>query len=165
MAKVLRIDYKRCTGCRTCEQVCTVYHYGVLNPMKSRIKIMKWEAEGLYIPMTCNHCQDAPCMSACPVKAIHRDRDLDTVVVDYNTCIGCRTCVSVCPFGAMAWNSKDEQVFKCDMCDGDPQCARFCDVNCIEYVDVQEVAIEKKRDWAARIRKARKEEESFIANA
>ncbi|MFZ7110743.1 MAG: 4Fe-4S binding protein, partial [Desulfatiglandales bacterium] len=38
MAKVLRIDYKRCTGCRTCEMVCTAYHYGVLNPMKSRIK-------------------------------------------------------------------------------------------------------------------------------
>ncbi|MFZ7113303.1 MAG: 4Fe-4S dicluster domain-containing protein, partial [Desulfatiglandales bacterium] len=143
--------------------VCTAYHYGVLNPMKSRIKVMKWEPEGLYIPVTCNHCQDAPCMSACPVKAIYRDRDLDTVMVDQNACIGCRTCVAVCPFGAMSFNTKDQQVFKCDLCDGDPQCVRFCDIKCIEYVDVQEVAVEKKRDFAGKIRKARKEEEGFMA--
>lgn len=163
MPKVLRIDYQRCTGCRTCEQVCSVKHDGVLNPMRSRIKIMKWEPEGLYIPMTCNHCQDAPCMSACPVKAIYRDKELDSVKVDYDACIGCRTCVAVCPFGAMAFNSIDHQVFKCDFCDGDPQCVRFCDVKAIDYVDVQEVAIERKRNAAARIRKASKEEEAFLA--
>ena len=163
MPKVLRIDYQRCTGCRTCEQVCSVKHDGVLNPMRSRIKIMKWEPEGLYIPMTCNHCQDAPCMNACPVKAIYRDKELDSVTVDYDTCIGCRTCVAVCPFGAMSYNSIDHQVFKCDFCGGDPQCVRFCDVKAIDYVDVQEVAIERKRNAAARLRKASKEEESFLA--
>lgn len=163
MPKVLRIDYHRCTGCRTCEQVCSVMHDGVLNPMRSRIKIMKWEPEGLYIPMTCNHCQDAPCMAACPVKAIHRDKELDSVVVDYDVCIGCRTCVAVCPFGAMSYNAIDHKVFKCDFCDGDPQCVRFCDVKAIDYVDVDEVALNKKRDAALRIRKATKEEESFLA--
>ena len=103
MAKVLSIDYQKCTGCRTCEQVCSVKHDGVLNPMRSRIKVMKWEAEGLYVPMSCQQCQDAPCLNVCPVKAISRDDEMGLVAVDYDVCIGCRSCVVVCPFGAMSF--------------------------------------------------------------
>jgi carbon-monoxide dehydrogenase iron sulfur subunit len=52
MAKTLYIDYQKCTGCRLCELVCAVFHDGISNPSRSRIKVMKWEAEGLYIPMS-----------------------------------------------------------------------------------------------------------------
>ncbi|MBW1722090.1 MAG: 4Fe-4S dicluster domain-containing protein [Deltaproteobacteria bacterium] len=157
MAKVLQINYQKCTGCRLCELVCAVAHDGKSNPARSRIKVMKWEAEGLYVPMSCNHCQDAPCMNACPVKAIYRDEELGRVMVDYDVCIGCRTCVAVCPFGAMSYNTKDKKVFKCDFCDGDPQCVRFCEVQAIEYVDAEEVSIEKKREAAERLSVAGKE--------
>ena len=157
MAKVLSIDYQKCTGCRTCEQVCAVKHDGVLNPMRSRIKIVKWEAEGLYVPMSCNQCQDAPCLNVCPVKAISRDDDMGVVAVDYDVCIGCRSCVAVCPFGAMNFNVIDRQVFKCDLCDGDPQCVRFCDIKAVDYVDAEEVPLDKKRQAAERISLAGKE--------
>ncbi len=73
---------------------------------------MKWEAEGLYIPMSCQQCQDAPCMIVCPVKAISRDEKLSRVMVDHNICIGCRSCVAVCPFGAMGFNVIDREKFK-----------------------------------------------------
>jgi Fe-S-cluster-containing hydrogenase component 2 len=154
MAKVLCIDYQKCTGCRTCEQVCAVKHDGVLNPMRSRIKVMKWEAEGLYVPMSCNQCLDAPCMNVCPVKAISRDDELERVWVDYDLCIGCRSCVAVCPFGAMNFNPIEHQVFKCDLCDGDPECVRFCDVGALTYIDSEEVATEKKRLAAQKIFKS-----------
>ena len=163
MAKVLYIDYQRCTGCRTCEQVCAVKHDGVLNPMRSRIKVMKWEAEGLYVPMSCQQCQDAPCMNVCPVKAISRDDGMGCVEVDYDACIGCRSCVTVCPFGAMSFNTVDRQVFKCDLCDGDPQCVRFCDIGAVQYVDADEVAIDKKRDAAERLSLAGKESAALLA--
>ncbi|MBW1804550.1 MAG: 4Fe-4S dicluster domain-containing protein, partial [Deltaproteobacteria bacterium] len=131
---------------------------GVANPMRSRIKIMKWEAEGLYIPMTCQQCEDAPCMNVCPVKAISRDESMGLVEVDYDVCIGCRSCVTVCPFGAMSYNVKDRRVFKCDLCDGDPQCVRFCDVEAVVYVDAAEVPIiDKKRKAAERLSLAGKE--------
>ena len=71
--RVLAIDHEKCTGCRRCELVCSVFHEGVSNPSKARIKVEKWEWEGLYIPMTCRQCVDAPCMNVCPVKAIERD--------------------------------------------------------------------------------------------
>jgi carbon-monoxide dehydrogenase iron sulfur subunit len=163
MAKVLYIDYQKCTGCRTCEMVCSAKHDGILNPMRSRIKVMKWEAEGLYVPMSCQQCQDAPCMNVCPVKAISRDEDMARVMVDYDVCIGCRACVAVCPFGAMSFNTIDKQVFKCDLCDGDPQCARFCDVNAIEYIDADEVSIDKKRLAAERLSLAGKEGAALLA--
>jgi Fe-S-cluster-containing hydrogenase component 2 len=157
MAKTLYIDYQKCTGCRLCELVCAVFHDGMSNPARSRIKVMKWEAEGLYIPMTCQQCQDAPCLNVCPVKAISRDEELGRVFVDYDVCIGCRSCVAVCPFGAMNFNIRDKQVFKCDLCDGEPQCVRFCEEKAIDYLEMDDVSIYKKRDAATRVSVAGKE--------
>jgi Fe-S-cluster-containing hydrogenase component 2 len=132
-------------------------HDGVSNPSRSRIKVMKWESEGLYIPMACQQCDDAPCMNVCPVKAISRDEDFGFLTVDYDLCIGCRSCVAVCPFGAMNYNVIDKKVFKCDLCGGDPQCVRFCEEKAVDYVDADRVSIFKKKDAAKRLSVAQKE--------
>jgi carbon-monoxide dehydrogenase iron sulfur subunit len=155
--KALVINYEKCTGCRLCELVCSVMHDGVSNPSRSRIKVIKWEAEGLYIPMSCQQCEDAPCMNVCPVKAISRDETLARVMVDYDVCIGCRACVSACPFGAMSFDVIDRKVIKCDLCDGDPQCVRFCDEKAVDYVDADQVSTLKKRGAAYRLSLAEKE--------
>lgn len=155
MAKALYIDYEKCTGCRLCELVCAVKHYGISNPTRSRIKVMKWEQEGIYVPMSCQQCQDAPCLNICPVKAISRDEELARVMVDYDKCIGCRLCVAVCPFGAMSFNVIDRQVLKCDLCDGEPQCVRFCDRKAVDFVSPDEVSIDKRRTAAERLSKVK----------
>ena len=157
MAKALYIDYQKCTGCRLCELVCAVKHDGFSNPARSRIRVIKWEAEGLYVPMSCQQCEDAPCLNVCPVKAISRDEDLGLVMVDYDMCIGCRSCVVVCPFGAMSFNVIDRKVFKCDLCDGDPQCVRFCEEKAVDFVEVDDVSILKKREAAQKLSAAQKE--------
>ena len=148
MAKVLVIDYEKCTGCRLCEQVCSVKHEGVSNPARSRIKIVKWEQEGRYVPMGCQQCESAPCQAVCPVKAISRDEPLNRVMVDYDVCIGCRMCVAVCPFGAMAFDTLAKRVIKCDLCDGDPLCVKFCYVAAVQYVDASEQGIPKRVEAA-----------------
>lgn len=157
MAKALYIDYQKCTGCRLCELVCAVKHDGFSNPTRSRIRVIKWEAEGLYVPMSCQQCEDAPCLNVCPVKAISRDEDLGLVMIDYDVCIGCRSCVVVCPFGAMSFNVIDRKVFKCDLCDGDPQCVRFCEEKAVDFVEVDDVSILKKREAAQKLSAAQKE--------
>ena len=165
MGKVLAITPEKCTGCRLCELVCSVFHHGVSNASRSRIKVVKWEQEGLYIPMSCQQCQDAPCMIICPVKAIARDEEFGRVMVNQDKCIGCRSCVSVCPFGAMNFSTIDRKVFKCDLCDGDPQCVRFCDMKAVDYIEADRVAIAKKRAAAEKISAARKEAAALEAEA
>ena len=132
--------------------------------MRARIKVMKWEQEGIYVPMSCQQCQDAPCQNICPVKAISRDEELARVMVDYDKCIGCRLCVAVCPFGAMSFNVIDRQVLKCDLCDGDPQCVRFCDRKAVDFVSPDEVSIDKRRTAAERLSKV-KEAAEHLAKA
>ncbi len=157
MEKVLMINHQKCTGCRLCELVCSVMHDGVSNPARSRIKVVKWESEGLYVPMSCQQCEDAPCLNVCPVKAISRDQDYGFVAVDYEICSGCRSCVAVCPFGAMNYNVIDKKVFKCDLCGGNPQCVRFCEEKAVDYVDADRIGNFKRKDAAERVSAAQKE--------
>jgi len=49
--KVLVVDQQKCTGCRLCELVCSVFHTGTSNPSRSRVKVVKWEDVGFYLPM------------------------------------------------------------------------------------------------------------------
>jgi Fe-S-cluster-containing hydrogenase component 2 len=135
--KIMMIDPEKCTGCRNCELVCSVKHYGVSNPSLARIHIVKWENIGLYIPM-----------SFCPKDAIYREEKLDSVSIDHDLCIGCKMCVSACPFGAMQWNSSRSRVFKCNLCQGDPQCVRFCYTKAVDYVEASKLGTDRMRQAA-----------------
>lgn len=161
--QVLKTDHEKCTGCRLCELVCAVKHDHVSNPARARIRIIKWEAEGIYVPLSCQQCEDAPCASACPAKALSRNMDMGRVELDYNKCIGCRTCISVCPFGAMHFVAADRKVIKCDLCDGDPQCVRFCDTKAVNLVDAGDVSLQKGREAAKRLRVAESKSSSLVA--
>jgi Fe-S-cluster-containing hydrogenase component 2 len=102
-------------------------------------------------------------MNVCPVKAISQDEDLGRVYVDYEVCIGCRACVGVCPFGAMSFNAIDKKVLKCDLCDGDPQCVRFCEEKAVDFIEADEVCILKSRNAAERVSAAGKEASALEA--
>ena len=73
-------------------------------------------------------------MDVCPEEAIFRDKELDGVMIDKRRCIGCRMCVSVCPFGAMDFDEDQGRAYKCDLCDGEPECVKVCDVKALDYV-------------------------------
>ena len=148
MAKMLYVDPDKCTGCRTCELVCSLKNASVVNPLLSRIRIVADRYEGLRIPMICQQCQDAVCMSVCPTRALSLDEELGIIRRDEEKCINCRMCVAACPFGAMGFNGVEKQVFKCELCDGDPQCVRFCEDDAIRYMEVETVVMEKKREAA-----------------
>jgi Fe-S-cluster-containing hydrogenase component 2 len=57
----------------------------------------------------------------------------------------------------MNFNATDRRVLKCDVCDGDPQCVRFCEVQAVEFIDAGEVAIRKSRQAAQRVSDAGKQ--------
>ena len=144
--KVLMIDHEKCTGCRQCEMVCSVFHNGASNPSRSRIKVVKWEHMGFYLPMTCQNCEKPFCVEVCPTKACHKDLENQRVMIDRDKCIGCKTCIVACPFGAPLYDKVERVSIKCDYCDGDPQCVRFCEARAIGYVDEDQVGVNKKRE-------------------
>ena len=148
MSKMVFVDHAKCTVCRLCEIACSLNKNGVVNPTRSRINVIKWEAVCAETPMLCRQCESAPCMAVCPVKAIVHEEDPDRVTVDYDLCIGCKLCVMVCPFGAMGFDTVEKKVIKCDLCDGDPACVRFCETKALQYVDYTKVNTDKMREAA-----------------
>ncbi|MCL4489385.1 MAG: 4Fe-4S dicluster domain-containing protein [Chloroflexi bacterium] len=146
MEKILVVDHEKCTGCRLCEMVCSVKHVGVNNPARSRIHVIKWPREGFELPMLCQQCEKAPCISVCPKGALSRDPLLARVTLNYDLCIGCKMCVVACPFGGMGVDVVAHQVIKCDQCDGDPTCVRFCNPGALQFLPASSVNLNKKRD-------------------
>ena len=150
MTKMLIIDFERCRGCRLCEIVCSAKHTDTCNPARANIHVVKWDEIGFFFPMRCQQCDDAACMTVCPRKAIYRDEDRDHVLIDYDQCIGCKACIIACPFGAMSYDVVFKKVIKCDLCDGDPLCVKFCPVEVIDYIDANNVNFRKMRNAAYR---------------
>ncbi|MFC1953233.1 4Fe-4S dicluster domain-containing protein [Chloroflexota bacterium] len=144
--KVLVVDTERCTGCRKCEMVCSIFHTGTSNPSRSRIRVLSLDHIGFYLPMSCQNCDKPFCTEVCPAKACHRDPKTNKVIIDKTTCIGCKTCILACPFGVPSFDKIESISIKCDFCDGDPQCVACCDTKAIDYIDVDQVGANRRRE-------------------
>jgi len=150
--KMVVVEYEKCTGCRNCEMACSVFHAQACNPTKSAVRIVKWEGEGLEVPVICQQCEDPACANICPVQAISRHADTGAMVVDGDLCMGCRMCIVACPFGAITLDRDRRQAIKCDLCGGvEPWCVRFCQPGALTYEPPPAISLHKKRIAARRL--------------
>ena len=132
-----------------CEIACSLEKEGECSRSYSRIKVVKLN-EGLDVPIVCLQCEKPVCEEICPVKAISRDAN-GALVLDYESCIGCKMCLALCPLGATSLNPKSKRIIKCDLCNGDPACVKFCQPKAIEFVRKDRVNTVKRRIAAERI--------------
>ncbi|MGQ9921134.1 MAG: 4Fe-4S dicluster domain-containing protein [Desulfobacca sp.] len=146
MLKTLIIDAQKCSGCRSCENYCSLKHEGVCSPAKGRIHVVKWEQEGIFVPINCRRCERPACQLVCPRNATYRNFATGAMEVDPHRCLGCLSCVSACPFGATFVDPETGSVLKCDLCGGDPTCVKVCPTGALTY---EEVSLETYRKLIA----------------
>jgi molybdopterin-containing oxidoreductase family iron-sulfur binding subunit len=119
------LDLSRCIGCRRCVYACVRENNpSRTSPQIQWIKVLEmdkakgvdvahanayYDGEGVprpghfYMPVQCQQCRRPPCVKVCPVGATWKEPD-GIVVVDYDWCIGCRCCMSACPYVARRFN-------------------------------------------------------------
>lgn len=145
MRKILVVDYDKCTGCELCTLHCSFKKTETFNRARARVNVIRWEEQGITIPSMCAHCAEPPCVHVCPVNALSKDEETGAVNLDTTICIGCKRCMMVCPFGAPSVDPYTGEVFKCDLCNGDPVCAQVCPTGAIQYLKADRVGLSKKR--------------------
>lgn len=134
MQKLIRIQPSKCIGCKACELSCSFKNFGMFAPSKARIVNEVFLEEAKFITVTCMQCDDPWCLKACPKGAISKDPISGVVSVNEEKCVGCRTCVSACPFGMIKYVPEKQVADKCNLCGGDfPECVTFCPTHCLTY--------------------------------
>jgi Fe-S-cluster-containing hydrogenase component 2 len=149
--KIIAIDPEKCTGCHCCEMGCSIEHFDKCGPNYSRIRVQEFRDINTFIPIICQLCEDAACISHCPVNARIR-LDNGAVKTDEDRCIRCHSCLFSCKFGAITINPETNFPMSCDLCTDNPDgpcCVRVCEMQkALRYVDENEYTTEKSRAWA-----------------
>ena len=135
------IDSKKCTGCGQCVLACAFAKSMKYSPIQSRIYVKRMEPKGWSIPVVCEHCTEPPCAMVCPVYAISRSEETGIVSVDLEKCTGCTLCRYACPWGKetirimKVEGYRGSKAIKCDLCGGEPTCAKVCVVGALQWVE------------------------------
>jgi len=122
------LNLSMCIGCRKCAEACHQENNHDRPSNESYIRVLEMENGSMnmergnanyhhavpapgkfYMPVQCQHCDNPPCVSVCPVEATWKEDD-GIVVVDYNWCIGCRYCQAACPYHARRFNWRKPEI-------------------------------------------------------
>ena len=122
-----KISFRKevCMGCGLCEVYCLVQHSRSKDIVKaykrevpqplSRVRVEVKAPSSLAVQ--CLHCHDPPCVRACLSGAMEQDNATGLITHNVEKCVGCWTCIIVCPYGAIAMDAVNRRVVaKCDLC-------------------------------------------------
>ena len=165
-SKFVMSDPGLCIGCKTCMAACLAKHDVTGDVARARLNLVT--TLSVSTPIACHHCEAAPCAPVCPTHALYRDGD--RIAVRTENCIGCRSCVMACPYGAVDVITSDVTarlgnlavrdvahaiVIKCDLCvdrTQGPACVQGCPTGALRLVDSDEIeaeALRRRREAAA----------------
>jgi len=130
MVKKIFCEIVKCLACRSCELACTAAHtphHSLLEAIQEgvilhpRIHVEAIDDSGTLhrvraIAIQCRHCEDPACALACISGGIRKDTETGTIIVTLEKCVGCWSCIMVCPIGAITRSENAHQALKCDCC-------------------------------------------------
>lgn len=132
-------DMNRCIGCRSCEEACRNEHYAKGSVGMRKVKEVE---PGIYLSLSCNHCDSPECFRVCPSRAYTKRKD-GIVLINPNLCTGCGNCIRACPYDAPRYDAETNKVDKCDMCLHRlqkgllPACVTACHAGSIRLIDLE----------------------------
>jgi Fe-S-cluster-containing dehydrogenase component len=166
----LVIDLDICVGCHACATSCKEWNtQGYSAPLTDQhpyeadplgvwlnrvhsYEAVPAEGEGsartVYFPRSCLHCEDAACVTVCPTGASYKRAEDGIVLVNSDTCIGCKLCSWACPYGAREYDYDQGVMKKCTLCidriynenlqpeDREPACVRACPTGARHFGDI-----------------------------
>lgn len=177
----LLYDATLCVGCKACVAACkrannnpaefstldhlwdtpldtSGYTFNIIKMYRNgTMEVKDQETNGYsFMKISCMHCADPSCVSACPVSAMRKDAVTGVVGYDPDACIGCRYCVAACPFGIpkYQYDSPTGKIGKCELCrhrykDGHySACAEVCPTGATLFGKTSDLLIEAKRRLA-----------------
>ncbi len=105
---VMVIDLSRCKNLKKCQSACNHMHQ--LHGEQNWIKVYPMKdadhTAPYWLPSTCMHCDEPPCVKVCPVDATFKRQD-GIVLIDSDRCVGCRFCMAACPYSTRVFNWED----------------------------------------------------------
>lgn len=161
------IDLNLCFGCNACTVACKAEQEAPAGVFLGKVlekEVGKYpSAKRLFVPVLCNHCQEAPCADICPTGATYKRED-GIVMVNGDKCIGCRACGIACPYDIRFFVEEEKSYFpsglvekereafkrylgvshKCDFCvhrveKGQvPACVEICPAECRYFGDIDD---------------------------
>ena len=140
------LDQTKCIGCHACTTACKSENEVPLGVTRTYVKSADIgtfpQVRRAFQVTRCNQCTDAPCVAACPTKAMYR-RDDGIVDFSKEICIGCKACMAACPYDAIFINPEDHSAEKCNMCAHrldvglEPACVTVCPTGTRQFGDMK----------------------------
>ncbi len=146
MRYAMAIDTIKCVGCSDCVVACQIENDVPIGYCRDWVvEVVDGTYPQLEIELRserCNHCENSPCVRACPTGASHYKAG-GIVAVYHNECIGCGACIQSCPYDAR-YSHPEGYVDKCTFCyhrvekGQKPACVSVCPTNCMYFGDLDD---------------------------
>ena len=147
---------ERCMLCHSCILACQMDSLSVSDPQKipfhkkppQRIRITF--SRGTPWVWKCQHCLSAPCVEACVSGSLTAMEGGTGVIQHPETCVGCGSCLLVCPYGALSYDEDEKRVTKCNLCleEDTPSCVKACQSGALVFQELNTFTQGKRKRMA-----------------